>query len=328
VAGSRCAHCNEEHEAGAAFCPQTGQPIAASPPRDKSLPSWATVPVTDGALPVAAGLPPPDAPPRGVGELLQQAVFLYRSHARVFLTTAAVLFLPASLLCSAALALLMARAGATVGAAAAAGTGLAQGALAAFLLGVLGWVVMALIVYGLVMPLTSGALTIAVADRVLGLSSTWREHWRLLLGRLGLLLSALIPAAVLCMIGYAFLIIPGLVLSFLFAFVPTVVLLEGVGGTAALRRSVALVRSDWPRVALVFITFAFLNVVAHMVGAFFVPRSAVFAGHVLGDLLTLVLLPVPVMGAVLLYLDLRRRHDQLDEAALRAQVSALRTRGP
>jgi hypothetical protein len=339
------------------------------------LPSWATTSDSGardaepgeatGALPILA----PDAPPRGVGELLQEAVDLYRKHVRVFLMTAAVLFLPASLVTSGALALLMAPlAVSTVGleratermarhqerlqkevlegmasgrldrkeaaaaaqdvqddvAGAGAAASMAMGGVMAVLLGVLGWVVMAFIVYSIVLPLTSGALTIAVADRILGGDATWRQHWGLLLRRLGLLLSALIPAALLCAVGYALLVLPGLVLSFLFAFVPAVVLIEGVGGMAALKRSVALVRSDWLRVALVFLAFAVVNIVAHFIGNLLVPSGSLFFGHFLGDLVTLLLLPVPVLGAVLLYLDLRRRNEQLDATRLREDLAALR----
>ena len=59
-----------------------------------------------------------------------------------------------------------------------------------------------------------------------------------------------------------FLFIPGLVLAFFFSLVPTVVMIEGVGGLAALKRSFQLVKSDWLRVLLVFDCFGVLYIVA------------------------------------------------------------------
>jgi hypothetical protein len=170
-----------------------------------------------------------------------------------------------------------------------------------------------------------GALTVAVADRALaGDASPW-DYWRLLLGKLGPLLSALIPAAVLCAIGYFFFVIPGLVLSFLFVFVPAVVLIEGQSGVAALKRSVRLVRSDWIRVAIVLITFGLINFLAHLIGGALIPDRAFFLERVLGDLLTLALLPLPVLATVLLYLDVRRKTEALSREALHAELEAVRT---
>jgi hypothetical protein len=201
--------------------------------------------------------------------------------------------------------------------------GAAVGGLMAFLLGLLAWAVMALIIYATVIPLTNGALTIAVADRILGGGADWRAVWSTLFRSLPRLLSALIPAALLCAVGFFFLVIPGLLLCFFFALVPTVVLVEGKSGVDALKRSFALVKSDWLRVALVFICFGVLSAVAHWVGGLFVPSRAIFVSHLLGDLLTLVLMPVPIIGAVLLYLDLRRR-EGVGTEALRAELDAVR----
>jgi hypothetical protein len=198
------------------------------------------------------------------------------------------------------------------------------GGVAAGLLELAGWAITALILYGLALPLTHGALTIAVADRVLGGTATWREHWMLLFRRMGLLLTAVLPAAALVMLGYFCLVIPGLLLSFFFVFVAPVVLIEGLGGTAALKRSYTLVRADWLRTALLLLTFGVLNGLAHWLVGLFVPRSAVFFGSFLGDLLLLAVMPVPIIASVLLYFDLRRKVDGLTDDRLRAELAALR----
>jgi len=53
-------------------------------------------------------------------------------------------------------------------------------------------------------------------------------------------------------------------------------------------------------------------------------RSAIFASSLFGDLITMVLLPVPVLGMVLLYFDVRRKRDSFTPDNLRADLDALK----
>jgi hypothetical protein len=315
----------------------------------------------------------PSDPSPGVVDLLKEALALYRTHARAFLVTAAVLFVPGSLASSCALSLTLApltkqaaaledvgqrvtersqalarrmseqakrksvdpkaleefardyeRNWSEMGRAGMEVAGLFKRGLMALILGLLGWALIALILYGIVLPLTQGALTLAVADRLLGGNAGWREHWALLVRRKGRLLSAIVPAALLCMVGYFFLVLPGLVISFFFSFVAPVVLVEGVSGPAALKRSFALVKLDWLRVALVLVTFGVLNAAAHALAGLMVPKGAIFFATFLGDLISLVLMPVPIILSVLLYLDIRRRTDGVTREQLAADLAALR----
>ena len=342
-----CPHCPEEHAEGAKFCSSTGRPLGGDPASAST------------------------APEKGIYKLLEEALELYRTHARAFLFTAAVLLVPGSLISSCALSAVMAPVMVDVPSAKSTAERLARrgeelshrlgealdrqkdtvdtevvrrtdedahelrrdadrlahmalGGVMAEVLRLAGWALIALILYAFVFPLTYGALTIAVADRVLGGSATWREHWMLLFRRLGLLLSALLPAAVPLIVGYFCMVVPGLVLSLLFAFAAPVVLIEGVGGTAALRRSFLLVRADWLRTALMLTTFGVLNALAHWLVALFLPRGAIFFGRFLGDLLMLLVMPVPIIASVLLYFDLRRRVDGISDDKLRSELEALR----
>jgi hypothetical protein len=202
-----------------------------------------------------------------------------------------------------------------------------DGGFGVFALGLLGTLVTSLFLYGIIVPLTNGALTIAVADRVLGGNAGWREIWMLLFRRVGKLLSALIPAALLIALGFVCFVIPGIVLALLFAFVSPVVLIEGLGGRAALRRSVELIRTDWLRAALVVIVFGVINAAARILARALVPHAAVFLDSFLGDLFMMVLLPVPVLGAVLLYFDVRRKREGFTPDRLRADLAALAGEG-
>jgi hypothetical protein len=267
---------------------------------------------------------PPTSPPpeKGVADILAEAFQLYRTHAKPLLVTCALLFVPASIIKSLALAAILGPTAALV--AAADPTAMLAGGLSVYLFGLLGTLVTAFFLYGIIVPLTNGALTISVADRVLGGNAEWREVWMLLFRRLGKLLSAVIPAAFLVALGFVFFVIPGLVLGLLFAFVSPVVLIEGIGGRAALERSVTLVRSDWLRVALLVLVFGILRGVAQILASALIPRTAIFASSLFGDLITMILLPVPVLGMVLLYFDVRRKRDNFTPDNLRADLEALK----
>src|SRR6185436_8984624 len=186
----------------------------------------------------------PLADQKGVYDLLAEAARIYRGNLRAFLLTAAVVVIPGSLFSSLVAPL---------------------GALPLLPLWLAGRALQSFVVCGLVLPLVQAALTMATADRLLGGHADWREHWALLMPRLPLLASAVLPAALALAVGFLFFVLPGLVLSFLFLFVIPVVLLEQRSGAAALQRSYHLVRSDWLRVALMFVAFGLSYAVAHAV---------------------------------------------------------------
>jgi hypothetical protein len=192
-----------------------------------------------------------------------------------------------------------------------------------WVLGLLAALVSAL-AFATAVPVMAGALTIAVADRLEGGQAGWIESWMLLVGRLGGLLGAVIPAAGLTAIGLQLWVIPGLVVAFCFALVAQVAVVEGLGGAAALRRSVELVGADWLRVGLLLGVFAGLTWAARRLADLLVPDSAVFMTELLGDLLTLAVIPLPLIAAILLYLDLRRRRDNFGDEELRGALASLR----
>ncbi len=202
--------------------------------------------------------------------------------------------------------------------------GEAMGSFILFVLGLLGSLV-TFFVYAVAVPLTHGALTIAVADRILGGAAGWREVWMLLFRRFVPLLTAVIPAAFITAFAFACFRALGLVAGLLFAFVSPVVLIEGLRGGPAIRRSVELVTSDWLRVALMIVALAAIGWLAELVSSFLVPSWALFVSSLFGDLVMLVFLPLPVLGMVLLYFDVRRKRDKLTDERLRADLEALKT---
>lgn len=343
MADETCIHCHEQHPPTTAFCPNTGKPVRAAaaaspppPPRGSgTVPSWVTTPegppVDSGATVAAQALG--DDVEKGVFDLLQRAFELYKRHARMLITVAAVIFVPGALVHACAHAAILAP---TIAVSVALdpatnlplSTPVAMGTvvagLSAVLLGLLAAAITGLFLHGIIVPLTQGALALAAADRISGGAATWRDVWTWLFKRLTVVLSAVIPAALLTGVGFFFLVIPGLILAFFFAFVPSVALFEGVGGTAALKRSFALVRSDWLRMLLVLIVFGVISAVARVLAGML--PLGLFGTRLLQDALTLVAMPIPVLGSVLLYFDVRRKHDPggFDEQKLAEELSALR----
>jgi hypothetical protein len=77
-------------------------------------------------------------------------------------------------------------------------------------------------------------------------------------------------------------------------------------------------------VALLLLAFAVVRGFAQVVASIFVAPTAIFVGSLLGDLITMVMLPVPVLGTVLLYFDIRRKRDGFTNDHLRADLEALK----
>jgi hypothetical protein len=55
-----------------------------------------------------------------------------------------------------------------------------------------------------------------------------------------------------------------------------------------------------------------------------IPDTAVFMTQLIGDLITLAVMPLPLIAAALLYFDLRKRRDGFGDEQLRAALASLR----
>jgi hypothetical protein len=292
-----------------------------------------------------------------VGGLFARAFKLYQRHFRMFLLVAGALFVPGSIIGSCAHKVIL---NPTIagprGAAAAlklaeeteakaragkmdeeiarsmsdryraqAKESLARGpGPLSWLLALLSAAVVALIVNGFIMMLTQGALTLAVADRLHQGRIDWSDHWNAVFRRSPIWLSAIIPAAMFVFTGTMLFYVPGLVAAFFLTFVGPVAIVEGVGNMNALQRSYLLVRADWFRVLLVALGMVALNFVAHALARLLLPGTWLFTSQFVGDLVTWVLMPIPIIAMALVYLDLRQRLDGLSEEALLTQVAKAR----
>jgi hypothetical protein len=352
VADMPCPHCGDSHAAGVGFCPKTGAAMPA--PADVGAPTAPPGPPPKGvadilaeawrlyraharvllltcavvcvpaafvkscalsailapggsaAAAVAAARAVPDADLDAANRALQDG---YQRHAD-----------PATL---ARLRAEQERAKENVARHHQLAAGEAMGSFILFVLGILGSFV-TFFAYALAVPFAVGALTIAVADLLGGGKGEWRQAWPVLFTHLGALLTAILPAALVTAFAFACFSALGLVALLLFAFAAPVVLFEGRRGGDALRRSVDLATSDWLRVALMIVALFFLGWVATVVAGILTPFGSPFLSSFVGDLVLMVFLPLPVLGLVLLYFDIRRRRGDLTDERLRASLEALK----
>lgn len=182
-------------------------------------------------------------------------------------------------------------------------------------------IIAGLLLSGFAYPIALGVLALAAADRQSGYSIPKpTDVLGILARRGGILMSALLPAAILTAFGYVLFVIPGLVLSIVFVFVPMVVLFERQGRFAALKRSAQLIKMDLPRIAILLLAFALSVFVFSLFIALFSgptdSRALAFTRSILGDALVTAVLPIPSMALARIYLDLRKREgDSVGEVA-------------
>jgi hypothetical protein len=182
------------------------------------------------------------------------------------------------------------------------------------------------LLFGLALPLALAALALATIDQQGGSALPgFADTWPVLLARGELFLVSLLPAALLVALGHALFVIPGLVLSVLFIFLPHVVLFEKRGGRAALARSVELVKTDARRAILAFLAFGLAGFLAAVLAQVLFPpsgsRAVRFVHFLFADLLALAVFPIPAMVLARLYLDIRARTGSVAERLSRAARS-------
>lgn len=183
--------------------------------------------------------------------------------------------------------------------------------------------VQGLLLFGLAFPIACGALAIATMDYQGGASMpSLADVWPILASRSELLLVSLVPAALLVAVGHVLFVLPGLMLSVLFVFVPQVVLFEKKSGRLAILRSIDLVKSDAIRVVLAFLSFALAGFAAATLTELLIPpyggRAVVFIHFVIGDFLAVVVFPIPALVLARIYADLRGRKGVTPEQLSRA----------
>ncbi len=263
---------------------------------------------------MSAADPALDAPrlrPLGVGELLDAAFKLYRSRFGALTLCVLAAVVPLSILTT----LVQASTSETAFDVDSAATADDGGTAAAGQLVVL---VLTVVMFGL----ASAACLRIVSGAYLGRDVTWQESLAFAGRRIGAILRVLLVLSGLLIIAFLAHILPGIWLSVISVITLPVLLVEGVGGFGAVRRSVSLVRGRWwPTFGTVIVAYVITTVltlvVAAVVGATILADSGnevlVAIVLTLANVLSYaVTLPILAAVATLVYFDLRVRKEGFD----------------
>lgn len=183
---------------------------------------------------------------------------------------------------------------------------------------------LAFLIYVLALPISQGALAIAVSRRYLGQPISVSDAYRTVGGRWGEVLAASLLVGLATSAGLLLCLVPGIYWGTMWLLVPAAIVIEGRPIRDALQRSWDLVRGEWWRC---FGTMLLLSVVTQAAAGLIVwPVSALSAvlfmdknpllGQALNQSLSLaagvLIQPVQIIGIVLLYYDLRIRKEGFD----------------
>lgn len=165
------------------------------------------------------------------------------------------------------------------------------------------------------------AITLIISDLCLGHSASIIRVYK----RVGALVLKLLGTNLLqmlaIMIGFVLLIIPGFIAVVWFMFSSTIVVLEGISGVDALKRSRDLgATKHWRNIGVLLILMvvvgAFGGIVGGIMGAI-APREVGGMGfQMVITVLQLLAMPISLIAIVLLYYDLRVRKEAYNLEAL------------
>lgn len=179
------------------------------------------------------------------------------------------------------------------------------------------------ILFGVIaLPLANGALLISACKSIEGEKIEPLSAWKILFKRLPPLIITQFIVMIAVAIGSIFFVIPGIIIALFCIFTVHVVLLENLSAIPAIKRSIFLFKSDWLKVIVVLIVFGIISFLAGFIANIFI-RTSGFFGMILQDLLAMLLLPIPILGSVLIYMELRARIDKIDPQTIQNTIANL-----
>jgi len=282
---------------------------------------------------VNAPVAPPQLRPLGLGEILDVSIKICVRHWRTLIKIVLVVTVPVQLL---SLVVLVSTAPDSLSEIdyldTATGTVDETGS-AAFL----GGQVLTSVIGIIAALLATGACFKAIGDAYLGAEPDWRSSLRFALARAHSLLWVMFLSTVVPTIALLALVVPGVWLWVAFSLAVPVLLLEGVKGVGALRRSFRLVLHRWwVTAATIFIAFLLAGMATGVLGV--VVAIPIFVGGsylvvlvlstIASALSSLVSTPFQAAIIALLYFDLRVRKEGLDIELLAERMGATGPRGP
>lgn len=246
--------------------------------------------------------------PMGIGEILDTTFRLYREKFLTFLAISLTVYLPVSVV----VALIE-----VWGKNAEAGAPTPEVNLPLMIAGGAGYFLFALLVF----PLCTAAIVQTISGAYLGEEINSTSAYKLALPRLFPLLIANLLTTVLVTVGYIMCLVPGVIFTFWFWLVPTIVILEGIGPVASMKRSKSLMKGNVNKAFGLGLVIGILMVLLSLGIAFLIgllPISNAFIPSFLNSLSQALILPFSAGSIVLLYYDLRIRKEAFDLEQLAA----------
>jgi hypothetical protein len=241
-------------------------------------------------------------PPKRLGEILSQALNVYKANAAKLIAIVALVVVPLTLVST--LLTQVARDPDTEG-----------GVVTALLVAVI-TVAISLIIWSLL----EAAIVRAAAQATLGDPIDVEASYRWGFRRIGsvILVSILVGLAVVG--GLILLVIPGLIFLVMLSVSIPALIVEDRRGSDALGRSWNLVKGNfWHVVGVIVVAGLITGTISGIIGA--IGGNAWFLRWVFSSIGTIVTAPFTALVAVLLYVDLRARGEALTAATLRGEVS-------
>jgi hypothetical protein len=168
-------------------------------------------------------------------------------------------------------------------------------------------------------PLASGAATFAISERYLGNEVSIGDALLRGLSHFWTLSLAQITATIRVMFGFILLIIPGILWMLSYSLVVPAILVEGHKAMPGLKRSRELVKGYRGKVFLVMVVINLLQAVlaggVGVISSFLLTADAAgtaVLSSALGNLLSILLTPLGIIAAILLYYDMRIRKEGFD----------------
>ncbi len=275
--------------------------------------------------------PPPPPPPEGggggggagggftpktLGDVLSTAFDLYKANAATFLQIVAIVVIPLTFVQylltdvafkNTASLTINQETGEISG-----GSSFGRGILILIVAGVIGY---------LIQYLVTGAITRSAAGSLVGMKIDVGESYRYAFKRLAGLILVAILIALAVGVGLILLIIPGLIFAVFFSVAIPAFVIEHRKGTEALSRSWNLVRgSFWHVLGVIFVAGLLAAVVSGILGA--IGGTSFFLSWIFGAIAQIIVSPFVALVGVVLYVDLRARHENLTPDGLRGELSS------
>lgn len=294
-------------------------------------------PPPPGDQPPGPSVPPPPGggeggalPARGLGQILSEAFNIYTKNAGQLILIVALIVVPLSILSYLFTDVLLAADTETVTVGGQSVEVLEDRSFVVVLVAILVGVAISLIITALLQAaLLRGAALASIGEPV-----DIDDSYRYGLKRFGsvLLVSvlvvltfvvALIPAVLLALavpfLGVILAIVVGLGLWVLLSVSVPALVVEGVRGTSALRRSWNLVRDHfWHALGVVVVAALITGIIGGLIGA--IGGSSRVLGIIFSAIGQIIVAPFSALVTVLLYLDLRARKENLTASQLRAEL--------